>query len=151
MKTLRKWNEKVVLRSWQARAVRRFYALKKQNFLAVAAPGCGKTVFALKIVHNLLTDGEIDRIVIVAPTEHLKSQWAESAARCGIDIDPEWNNSAGTEAADYFGVAVTYQQVSFLPDIYDFNCRRRRTLVIFDEIHHAFNNLEWELKCRRHL
>ena len=145
-KVLRKWNDSRPLRKWQAQAIRRFYALNKIDFLAVGTPGSGKTDYALKIAHDLLTDGTIER-VIVAPTEHLKRQWAESAARCGIDIDPDWTNANGCEAKDYFGAAVTYQQVSYAPDLYDLNCARP-TLVIFDEIHHAGDGLDWGDKLR---
>ncbi len=147
MKTLRKWNDRRPLRKWQAQAIRRFYALNKKDFLAVGTPGSGKTDYALKIAHDLLTDGKIERVVVVAPTEHLKRQWAESAARCGIDIDPDWTNANGCEAKDYFGAAVTYQQVSYAPDLYDLNCSRP-TLVIFDEIHHAGDGLDWGDKLR---
>ncbi len=128
-------------------AVRRFYALNKKDFLAVGTPGSGKTEFALKLAYDHLADGKVERIVIVAPTEHLKRQWAESAARRGIDIDPDWTNAGGREASDYFGVAVTYQQVSYAPDLYDLNCRRK-TFVIFDEIHHAGDGLDWGEKLR---
>ena len=147
MKTLRNWDNSRILRKWQAQAIRRFYALNKKDFLAVGTPGSGKTDCALKIAHDLLTDGKIERVVVVTPTEHLKRQWAESAARCGIDIDPDWTNANGCEAKDYFGVAVTYQQVSYAPDLYDLNCSRR-TLVVFDEIHHAGDGLDWGDKLR---
>lgn len=147
MKVLRKWDEKRPLRKWQLQAVRRFYALNKKDFLAVGTPGSGKTEFALKLAHDHLADGKVERIVIVAPTEHLKRQWAESAARRGIDIDPDWTNAGGREASDYFGVAITYQQVSYAPDLYDLNCNRK-TFVIFDEIHHAGDGLDWGEKLR---
>lgn len=147
MKILKQWNNRQPLRKWQAQAIRRFYALNKKDFLAVGTPGSGKTVLALKIAHDLLTDDKIERVVIVTPTEHLKRQWAESAARCGIDIDPNWANADGREADDYFGVAVTYQQISYCPDLYDLNCQQR-TFVIFDEIHHAADGLDWGDKLR---
>lgn len=147
MKILRKWDDSRPLRKWQAQAIRRFYAFNKIDFLTVSTPGSGKTDYALKIAHDLLTDRKIERVVVVAPTEHLKRQWAESAARCGIDIDPDWTNANGCEAKDYFGAAVTYQQISYAPDLYDLNCSRR-TLVIFDEIHHAGDGLDWGDKLR---
>ena len=96
---------------------------------------------ALLIAYHLL-EGVIERVVIVTPTEHLKRQWAEAAALIGIDIDCAWANASGRESSDYFGVAVTYHQVGFAPDLYDLNCRRK-TLVIFDEIHHAGDSLDW--------
>ncbi len=32
--------------------------------------------------------GDVDRIIVVAPTEHLKTQWADAAARVRIRLDP---------------------------------------------------------------
>ena len=61
-----------------------------KDFLCVATPGAGKTIFALRIAHYLLVRNKIERIVIICPTEHLKKQWAESAYNVGIDIDPRF-------------------------------------------------------------
>ena len=47
-----------------------------EDFLAVATPGAGKTTFALRIAAELLADGTVDAVTVVAPTEHLKTQWA---------------------------------------------------------------------------
>jgi superfamily II DNA or RNA helicase len=148
VKLLKKLNSNRKLRNWQEKAIRRFYALDKSDFLLVATPGGGKTFVALMIAYQLLLDGKIERIVIVTPSEHLKRQWAEAAARLGIDLDYNWQNSDGRESADYFGVAVTYHQVSFAPDLFDLNCKKK-TLVIFDEIHHAGDNLEWGVNLRQ--
>ncbi len=53
----------------------------------------------------------MDRIVVVAPTEHLKRQWADSADRVGIRIDPMFKNGDGMFGRHYQGVAITYAQV----------------------------------------
>lgn len=147
MKNLRSWSDRLSLRDWQQRAVEVFHSLEKPDALVVATPGSGKTFYALKCAHDLMSAGKVERLVIVAPTNHLRRQWAEASARCGIDIDPDWSNSNGVEAKDYLGVAVTYQQVSYAPDLYDLNCRRR-TLVILDEVHHAGDSLDWGNKLR---
>jgi superfamily II DNA or RNA helicase len=140
-----KLNRKI--RRWQELAMRRFYALNKRDFLLVATPGSGKTFVALMIAYQLLLEGKVERIVIVTPTEHLKRQWAEDAVGLGIEIDSTWENASGRESADYWGVAVTYHQISFAPDLYDLNCRKK-TLVIFDEVHHTGDNLDWGIKLR---
>ncbi len=142
MKTLKPLKLNRKMRNWQEKAIRRFYALNQKDFLLVATPGGGKTFVAMMIAYQFLLEGKIERIVIVTPTEHLKRQWAEDAALLGIDLDFNWNNSDGRESADYFGVAVTYHQVSFAPDLFALNCKKK-TLVIFDEIHHAGDSLEW--------
>lgn len=94
-----------------------------------------------------LQEGRIKRIVVVVPTEQLKMQWARVFAGVGIDLDPNWSNSTNSEADDYMGVIVTYQQVSAEPFIYDLNCEHA-TLVIFDEIHHAADALDWGVKLK---
>ena len=52
-------------------------------------PGAGKTTFALRIAAELLADGTVDAVTVVAPTEHLKTQWAQAAARVGIQLDAD--------------------------------------------------------------
>ena len=75
------WGTATSLRAWQAEAVGQYFAEDPRDFLAVATPGAGKTTFALTIAAELLARRVIDRITVVAPTEHLKTQWAQAAAR----------------------------------------------------------------------
>lgn len=77
-----------------------------RDFLAVATPGAGKTTFALTLASWLLHHHVVQQITVVAPTEHLKKQWAEAAARIGIKLDPDY--SAGPVSKEYHGVATTY-------------------------------------------
>ncbi len=61
----------------------------------------------------------------------------------GIAIDPAFSNAQGRAAADFNGVAVTYAQVAAHPALHMQRTLARRTLVIFDEIHHAGDALSW--------
>jgi superfamily II DNA or RNA helicase len=131
------------LRQWQRRALTRYLADRPKDFLAVATPGAGKTTFALKVASELLGDRTVDTVTIVCPTEHLKHQWAQAATRAGIAIDPEYSNSVGKMSADFHGVAVTYAQVAAHPVLHMNRTDGRRTLVIFDEIHHAGDAKSW--------
>jgi superfamily II DNA or RNA helicase len=79
----------------------------------------------------------------VAPTEHLKTQWALAADRVGIRLDPTFTNAMGATSADYHGVAVTYAGVAAHPLLHRARTERRRTLVILDEVHHAGDALSW--------
>lgn len=47
-----------------------------RDFLAVATPGAGKTTFALTLASWLLHHHVVQQVTVVAPTEHLKKQWA---------------------------------------------------------------------------
>jgi superfamily II DNA or RNA helicase len=121
----------------------RYFAESPKDFLAVATPGAGKTTFALTVASELLSRRIIDRVTVVAPTEHLKTQWAEAAARVGIPLDPSYAGRAGKTSADYVGVAVTYAGVAVNPLAHRIRTERFKTLVILDEVHHAGDALSW--------
>jgi len=115
----------------------------RRDFLLVATPGAGKTAFALTIAAELLARREIAAVTVVTPTEHLKHQWAEAAHRLGISMDSGYRNAQGRVSADFTAVAVTYAQVAAHPALHRQRTENRRTLVIFDEIHHAGDALSW--------
>ncbi|MFC9999572.1 DEAD/DEAH box helicase [Nocardia sp. NPDC127526] len=131
------------LRAWQRRALTKYLTSKPRDFLAVATPGAGKTTFALRVAAELLTDRTVDQVTVVAPTEHLKHQWAASAARIGIQLDSNFSNSTGSTSSDYHGVVVTYAQIASHPFKHRVRTENRRTLVIMDEIHHAGDAKSW--------
>ncbi|GAA4092185.1 DEAD/DEAH box helicase [Nocardioides kongjuensis] len=137
------WGTAPSLRAWQSAALTDYLARNPRDFLAVATPGAGKTTFALTVAAELLGRRVVDRLVIVAPTEHLKLQWAEAAARAGIPIDPTYSAGSGKIASDYVGVAVTYAGVGVNPLAMRIRTERFKTLVILDEIHHAGDSLSW--------
>jgi len=137
------WGTAGKLRAWQQQALNRYLAEQPRDFLAVATPGAGKTTFALKVATELLNAGVIDRVTIVAPTEHLKTQWADAAARVGIAIDPRFANAQGRHGGDFRGVAVTYAGVASKPLLHRARTEAARTLVILDEIHHGGDALSW--------
>ncbi|WP_407635371.1 DEAD/DEAH box helicase [Nesterenkonia massiliensis] len=131
------------LRQWQQEALDLYIQRSPRDFLTVATPGAGKTTFALRVAKMLVESGEINRIYVVAPTEHLKRQWADAAARVGLSIDPNFKNSDGRHGRQFIGVAVTYAQVANKPALHRNKTEAARTFVIFDEIHHAGDSLSW--------
>ena len=131
------------LRAWQRTALVAYLRAAPQDFLAVATPGAGKTTFALRIATELLKEGVIQAICVVAPTEHLKAQWAQAATRVGIALDPTFTNAMGATSRDYHGVVVTYAQVAAHPALHRARTGHRRTLVILDEVHHGGDALTW--------
>ncbi len=137
------WGTAPSLRAWQTAALGCYFAESPKDFLAVATPGAGKTTFALTVASELLSRRVIDRVTVVAPTEHLKTQWAEAAARVGIPLDPSYAGRAGKTSADYVGVAVTYAGVAVNPLAHRIRTERFKTLVILDEVHHAGDALSW--------
>ncbi|RCV53253.1 DEAD/DEAH box helicase [Marinitenerispora sediminis] len=131
------------LRAWQREAFEEYFRREPRDFLAVATPGAGKTTFALTLASELLARHRVRAITVVCPTEHLKKQWAEAAARFGIALDPEFRNGQGALGRQYIGAAVTYAQVAAHPMLHRNRTEARRTLVIFDEVHHAGDALSW--------
>jgi len=137
------WGTAPSLRAWQTAAIRDYLARMPRDYLAVATPGAGKTTFALSLAAELIGRRIVDRIVVVAPTEHLKLQWAEAAAKAGIPIDPTYSAGKGKISSDFLGVAVTYAGVAVNPLAMRIRTERFKTLVILDEVHHAGDALSW--------
>jgi superfamily II DNA or RNA helicase len=137
------WGTAQRLRAWQSEAIGRYVETSPRDYLTVATPGAGKTTFALTIAAELLGRRLVDRVTVVAPTEHLKTQWAEAAARVGIPIDPAYSGGKGRTSKDFVGIAVTYAGVAANPLAHRVRTERFKTLVILDEIHHAGDALSW--------
>ena len=137
------WGTASKLRAWQAEAIEAYFVHQPRDFLAAATPGAGKTTFALRIAAELRARRLIDRITVVAPTEHLKRQWADAAARAGIRLDPSFKNSHGRYGSHFHGVAVTYAQVASRAALHRQLTQSSRTLVILDEVHHGGDALSW--------
>jgi superfamily II DNA or RNA helicase len=131
------------LRPWQREAYEAYFRAARRDFLLVATPGAGKTAYALTVAVELLAGREVAAVTVVTPTEHLKHQWAAAAAGFGIGLDSGFRNAHGGVSADFTGVAVTYAQVAAHPALHRQRTNARRTLVIFDEIHHAGDALSW--------
>ncbi len=131
----------VRLRPWQKRALDRLAATGAPDFLAVATPGAGKTTFALcAAVHDLAAHPG-RRLVVVAPTSHLKLQWADAAAGVGLHLEPRWSPSGGRLPADVHGIVTTYQQVAAGPEA--LAPLAAGSLAVLDEIHHAGDDRAW--------
>lgn len=131
------------LRGWQRRALVKYLTAQPRDFLAVATPGSGKTTFALRIAAELLAQRAVAQVTVVVPTEHLKVQWARAAAGVGIELDPRFSNSNAQTSSEYHGVVVTYAQVASHPALHRVRTENRKTLVIFDEIHHGGDAKSW--------
>lgn len=136
------WPAERALRDWQQEALETYMSANKQDFLMVATPGAGKTIAALAIAHALLRRGSVDQVVVVCPSDNLRTQWAAVADSFGVHLSPAWEPDTGYVTADFCGCVVTYQQVGRGPYHYRLLCQRR-TLVILDEIHHAADQRAW--------
>ncbi len=131
------------LRAWQAEALDAYFEREPRDFLAAATPGAGKTTFALRLAVELIARRTVDRVTVVAPTDHLKRQWADAAHRVGLRLDPGYANGAAWGGRRYHGMAVTYAQVAVKASLHRQITKSGRTLVILDEVHHGGDALSW--------
>ncbi len=133
----------VRLRPWQRAAFDAFTALgdDEPNFLAVATPGAGKTTFALTCARWALGQ-QRRRLVVVAPTSHLKVQWSLAAHRLGLQLDPDWTPGGGV-AKDVHGIVTTFQQVATGDTANVLKGVAHDAFVILDELHHAGDEKAW--------
>ncbi|MDQ1748222.1 MAG: hypothetical protein QOD07_2485 [Frankiaceae bacterium] len=131
------------LRGWQREALARYLAADTADYLVTATPGAGKTTFALAVAATLLGRRVIDRVIVVCPTDHLRTQWASAASRVGLALDPTLSNAVGPVRADMRGYVTTYAQVAGAPMLHRARTESKRSLVVLDEIHHAGDGLSW--------
>lgn len=134
----------IKLRPWQQEAfgTYRDCVLRGERAILIeATPGAGKTTAALVLALHQIKRNGAQRIGIVVPTAHLKTQWALAAHALNIHLDSSFSNSKGILSGDYSGFVVTYQQVAQKPGLF-----RRLTAgscIILDEVHHAGDGLSW--------
>ena len=131
------------LRHWQREALAQYERESPEDFLVTATPGAGKTTFALTLATRLLARRAIDRVIVVVPTDHLRTQWADAGAAVGISLDPRLRNSDGPVRAESIGYVTTYSQVASHPMLHRARAEAKRSLVVLDEVHHAGDSLTW--------
>ena len=109
----------------------------------MATPGAGKTTFALRIATELLDRGVIRAVTVVAPTEHLKHQWADAAAG---SASSSTRRSPTPAARSRTSTTASRSPTRRSPPS---RCctaaapQETPTLVILDEIHHGGDALSW--------
>jgi superfamily II DNA or RNA helicase len=131
------------LRRWQREALAKYHETSPTDFLVTATPGSGKTTFGLTLAAQLKERRAIRRIIVVAPTDHLRTQWADAAARFGLVLDPNLPNSVGPVRDGTDGYVTTYAQVAARPMLHRRRVETGNALALIDEIHHAGDSLSW--------
>lgn len=142
------------LRIWQHAALAKWARSRPAQSLAVVTPGGGKTLYACAVAYGALVDGLIDDVLVVVPSDHLRTQAAIAFAEVGIELDPTFATSTPTIARDLYGAVVTYHQVANAPEVFRELAggsprRPRRVLVVMDEVHHAGDHESWGASVRR--
>jgi superfamily II DNA or RNA helicase len=142
------------LRRWQERALRAVLS-SGGPALIEACPGAGKTRFALECAARLFADRVVNRVLIVVPTVRLADQWVGAGSGAdGAAVVPlaptgwrptqplyhKWAGAAFTYHA-LFAQTTMFQALAAEPGY--------RTLVIFDEIHHAGTESAWGIAAQQ--
>lgn len=130
------------LRQWQLVALKVFQETRG-SVLVEACPGAGKTRFALEAAYRMFQSGEVNRLLIVAPTVRIVQQWVQVAEGLGgapklplapatwRPTDPIYETLCGA-AFTWSTLCCNSTQMAALAGEPGY-----RTLVILDEVHHA--------------
>lgn len=122
-------------RRWQEEFFRQWMARTIHTFLLIVIPGGGKTMAALEVARRWMAAGSDRRLIVVVPTDNLREQWREEAAKFGIELQTK---EFGTNFKHGFqGGVATYSLVASQPLVFRKLCSVAPTMVIFDEIHHC--------------
>jgi superfamily II DNA or RNA helicase len=143
-----------LLRRWQQRALH--IALSaSEPVLINACPGAGKTRFALEYAARLFTEHVVNRVLIVVPTARLAEQWAEEGSRTGggavVPLAPAGWRPTQPLSARWAGAAFTYHALFAQTTMLQALATEPgyKTLVIFDEIHHAGADSAWGIAAQQ--
>lgn len=135
-------------REWQVEFTKHYFSelltKTRKSYLLVATPGSGKTTASLLVAKRHMEEKTINKIIVVCPTDALKTQWADHASEYfGVALDPNYKETG--IGRDFQGICVTYGKVMHRKDILNKICtdENNRVLVILDELHHAGDMLPW--------
>jgi superfamily II DNA or RNA helicase len=137
------------LREWQRSAIEKLLKNWDESPdsrpLVAACPGAGKTLFSCAAAQWLLINKGVEVVIVVCPTVNIKAQWKEQFNRFSIDAVDEASNEAfrtrRSNGSHLTGgrtvICLTYNQISIDKGLFVEICRRYKTFVIADEVHHA--------------
>ena len=124
---------------WQKTSRERYLDADQRDYLLVACPGAGKTTFSLTLAATLWELGHIRRIIVVVPSDALRTQWSSNGST-RLELRP-YVTGEPVDKQGYHGVVTTYQSLTgSTRDMFRHvigSDDPQGTLVILDEIHHA--------------
>jgi len=150
--------EGYTVRPWQQECmddfVSRHTASKGQlRYLLSAGVGAGKTPMAAMLAAWCLAHHVVERVVYVCPNVAIMSSAKRWFKKFGIHL-VSWDNTKHGrgerpgEPVGAQGVIVTYHAILKNPVSQAELCSYRKTLVVFDEIHHLGDSLGWDLAAK---
>jgi superfamily II DNA or RNA helicase len=140
------------LRRWQAAALDAvLQGLGTGPVLVEACPGAGKTNLGLTVAYRLLELKQISRLLVIAPTLGIVGGWLRAASGANPNSptiplrDPARWRAYNPIGEGWLGAVLTYQSLFAMTDMFLAHATDsgHRTLVIFDEVHHASVESGW--------
>jgi superfamily II DNA or RNA helicase len=142
------------MRGWQETALE--VVLKASGpVLIEACPGAGKTRFALECAARLIDERVVNRILIVVPTRRLVAQWVEAGTGVGggatVPLAPPGWRPTQPLLARWAGAVFTYHALFAQTTMFEALAGEPgfKTLVVFDEIHHAGVERAWGIAAQQ--
>jgi len=146
------------LRTWQLSALKALEPIiLKRPVLVEACPGAGKTHFGLDLIYRLLRTAAISRVLIFVPTLSIADGWLNAASSANKNsanvplLGPRTWHPARCIPPDKVGVVSTYQALFAATDMFLAHATDpgHRTLILFDEIHHAGADAGWGQRAQQ--
>ena len=112
----------------------------KKLVTASVVPGGGKTKMSMLFAGKLLAAGHVQAIIHVVPRSALRDQVEEDYSKIS-EFNPgdyriiKSTNRAPLYSRDEVGVVCSFDQLAANPDLYVHEAKRRRVLLILDEVH----------------
>jgi len=131
---------KIVWRRWQLEFFEKWED-RTGDFTLIAIPASGKTMAALEVARRWMAAATDRRVIIVVPTDNLRTQWQDAAKTIGMELQTK---EFGTNFKDgYQGGVTTYSYVAMNSNsgLLRKLCAVAPTMVIFDEVHHCGDDL----------
>jgi superfamily II DNA or RNA helicase len=139
-------------RAWQAKALRKTWEhIGTEPVLIEACPGAGKTQFGLELAYEMVVRGEITRVLIVVPTVGIADGWQRAASMADpraptlpLHSQRDWR-PVDPIGDQWLGAIITYQSLFASTEMFLAHATDpgQKTLVIFDEVHHAGVGAAW--------
>ena len=145
------------LRRWQKEALSEvFTKILKEPVLVEACPGAGKTHFGLEIAYRMIQDDSISRVFVFVPSLGIADGWLDAASSTNETsptvplLGPRKWRPVQPILERWAGSVATYQSLFAAPDMFLAHAADpgHRTLVIFDEIHHAGADSGWGISAQ---
>jgi len=139
-------------RAWQVKALEKTWEyVGKEPVLIEACPGAGKTQFGLEVAYQMVMREEITRVLIVVPTVGIADGWQRSASMADpsaptlpLHSQRDWR-AVDPIGDQWLGAIITYQSLFASSEMFLAHATDpgQKTLVIFDEVHHAGAGAAW--------